>query len=57
MLMDDQRVGREKYKIPGTPVTIILDRKGRMIFKHVGYGPGLEKTFEAEIRLLLEREG
>jgi len=57
MLMDDQRVGREKYKIPGTPVTIILDRKGRMIFKHVGYGPGLEKTFEEEIRLLLEREG
>ena len=55
VLLDEQRVSREQYKIVGTPTTYLVDGTGRIIFKHVGYGPGLERTLEKEIDALLAR--
>ena len=39
-----------KYSIRGTPTKIILDEKGRVLFRQIGYGPGVEKILEAQIR-------
>lgn len=35
------------------PTNLILDAEGKMVFRHVGFGAGGEKTMEAEIRDLL----
>jgi hypothetical protein len=44
---------RTNYSVPGTPTNIILDKSGKMVFRHLGYGPGGEVALEAEIRELL----
>jgi len=56
VLLDDKEFARKAYSILGTPTTYIVDPSGRMIFKHVGYGPGMEKVLEQEIDLLLARK-
>jgi thiol-disulfide isomerase/thioredoxin len=56
VLLDEKKVSREQYKIVGTPTTYLVDETGRMVFKHVGYGPGMEKAFEKEIEALLARK-
>ena len=53
VVMDDQKISREMYKIKGFPTTYLIDREGRIIFRHLGFSEGKEKTFEAEIELLL----
>ena len=40
----------EKYNIRGTPTKFILDEKGGVLFRQWGYGPGIEKILEAQIR-------
>lgn len=40
-----------------TPTTLLIDRDGKIIFHSVGYGPGEEKTFAAEIEYLLKEKG
>ena len=54
VVMDDQKVAREIYEIKGYPTTYLIDRDGRIIFRHLGFSEGKEKTFEAEIQLLLK---
>ena len=56
VLLDEQNISREQYKIVGTPTTYLIDGAGRIIFKHVGYGPGMERTLEKEIEALLARK-
>jgi hypothetical protein len=56
VLVDDKDFSRKEYKIVATPTTCIVDRSGKMIFRHVGYGPGVEKVLEKEIDLLLARK-
>jgi hypothetical protein len=55
-LLDTGEVSRKQYNVVATPTTYLIDPSGRMIFKHVGYGPGLEKVLEKEIELLLARK-
>ena len=38
----------------GTPNTFIMDRQGQLRFKHIGFTKGLGKTFELELKFLLE---
>jgi peroxiredoxin len=54
VVMDDKKVAKELYKIKGYPTTYLIDTQGRIIFRHLGFSEGKEKTFEAEIQLLLE---
>ena len=44
---------RVNYGVSGTPTNLILDADAKMVFRHLGYGRGNEKTMEAEIRELL----
>jgi hypothetical protein len=56
VLLDEEDVSGESYGVFATPTTLIVDGSGRVIFKHIGYGPGTEKVLEREIELLLERQ-
>jgi cytochrome oxidase Cu insertion factor (SCO1/SenC/PrrC family) len=56
VLIDEGAVAREQYKIVGTPTTYLVDENGRIVFKHIGYGPGMERTLEKEIEALLARK-
>jgi cytochrome c biogenesis protein CcmG/thiol:disulfide interchange protein DsbE len=55
-LLDADGISRKQYNVVATPTTYLIDPSGRMIFKHVGYGPGMEKVLEKEIELLLARK-
>ena len=56
ILLDETEFARKQYNVRATPTTYIVDPSGRMIFKHIGYGPGMEKMLEKEIELLLARK-
>ena len=56
VLVDDKEFARKEYSIAATPTTYLVDPTGRMVFKHVGYSPGLEKVLEKEIDMLLARK-
>ncbi len=53
ILVDGKKVAREMYKIRGTPTTYIINGDGMIVFKHVGYYPGLESAMEKEIQGLV----
>jgi len=52
-LADSLRYARENYAVSGAPANLLLNADGKMVFRHVEYGTGAEKTMEAEIRELL----
>ncbi|UCF79878.1 MAG: TlpA family protein disulfide reductase [Candidatus Eiseniibacteriota bacterium] len=53
VLIDDKSVGREIYKIRGTPTTYMINREGLIVFKHLGYAPEMDEMMEREVRSLL----
>ena len=53
VLLDDRNVSRELFKIKGTPTNLVIDREGRIIFRHLGFTPGDEKVIEAEVQSLI----
>ncbi len=55
VLLDDKDVSHEAYEIVYTPTTFILDRRGRAVFRHIGFAEGQESMLDKEIHLLLER--
>jgi hypothetical protein len=55
VLVDDKDVSGEEYGVFATPTTFIVDGRGRLVFKHIGFSPGMEHMFEKEINLLLQR--
>jgi len=44
---------RTNYGISGSPTNFLLNAEGKLVFRHLGYGPGAEKVMEVEIRELL----
>jgi peroxiredoxin len=56
VLLDDQDVSHKVYEIVYTPTTFIIDRRGRAVFRHVGFAEGQETMLEREIALLLQRD-
>jgi thiol-disulfide isomerase/thioredoxin len=56
ILLDETDFSDKEYNIIATPTTYVVDQAGRMIFKHLGYGPGMETMFEKEIEMLLARK-
>jgi len=54
--LDDKKVSQEVFKIKGTPTSLMIDRDGNIIFRHLGFSPGQEKALEAEIELLLKMQ-
>jgi len=55
ILLDDQDISHEVYRIAYTPTTFILDSRGRAVFRHVGFAEGQEDMLETEIHMLLEK--
>jgi hypothetical protein len=53
LVTPDREYARTNYSVPGTPTNLILNSSGKMVFRHLGYGPGGEVAMEAEIRELL----
>lgn len=43
----------EQYDYRGSPTNFLINAQGKVLFKHLGYGPGGEKVMEAEIRDML----
>ena len=56
VLLDDQDVSHQVYGVVYTPTTFLIDRRGRAVFRHVGFAEGQETMLEKEIALLLERD-
>jgi thioredoxin-related protein len=56
VVLDEEGAAWDDYQVYATPTTLIVDPAGKIIFKHVGYGPGMEKMLEKEIDLLLQRQ-
>jgi peroxiredoxin len=56
ILLDDRNVSRDIFKIKGTPTNLVIDREGRIVFRHLGYSPGDEKVLEAEIESLMKTD-
>ncbi|MBM3286241.1 MAG: TlpA family protein disulfide reductase [Candidatus Eisenbacteria bacterium] len=55
VLVDDQRQMRSLFGLKGVPTNLLIDRQGKIVFRHLGFAPGNEKMFEAEIDFLLAK--
>jgi peroxiredoxin len=53
VLNDEDRGVFRKYGVAGVPTTVIVDHAGRVMFRHVGFSPGMEERFVHEIETLL----
>lgn len=42
------------YDVSAMPTTVLIDRDGNMRYIHKGYKPGLEQTYEQQIRELVK---
>jgi len=54
---DDRNLAKTTYNVTGTPTNLMIDRQGRVFFRSMGYGPGYERRYAAEIEYLLARGG
>lgn len=50
---NDKRVSK-LYQVDAMPSTVLIDRDGRVRYRHRGYRPGYEKQYQAQIRELLK---
>jgi len=50
LVIDAQREVAAKYGVSVLPTTVVIDRKGKIIFYHVGYAPGDEATIEEKVK-------
>jgi hypothetical protein len=44
-----------RYGVEGTPTNFLIDPKGRILFRRVGFGPGSELELGAQVEYLLAR--
>lgn len=51
--LDDSKLSKDLFKIQGTPTNFVIDRDGRIVFRHLGFVPGNEKVLDAEIMTLI----
>ncbi len=54
LLDTDKRVSR-LYDVDTMPATLIVDRNGKVRYVHRGYKPGVEATYQKQIRELLKQ--
>jgi hypothetical protein len=52
VLLDADPVFRQ-YGVQGIPATLMVDRQGKVVNRHVGFSPGMETTLEEELKQLL----
>ena len=52
--LDDSKLSTGLFKIQGTPTNYVIDRDGKIMFRHLGFFPGVEKVLDAEISSLVQ---
>lgn len=53
ILFDRDNKVSEAYELVAMPSTVMVDRDGNMRFVHLGYLPGYEREYEAQIKALI----
>jgi len=53
VLFDENKEVSKLYEVEAMPVTVLVDREGRVRHVHHGYKPGYEEKYLTEIRSLL----
>ncbi len=53
VLFDENKEVSKLYEVEAMPVTVLIDREGRVRHVHHGYRPGYEEKYLTEIRSLL----
>ncbi len=53
IVLDDADASDKLFGVRATPTNLMIDRKGMIIFRSVGYGPGMEKSLAAQVEYLL----
>ncbi len=54
ILFDNENIVTERYHVSAMPTTVIIDRDGNIRYIHLGYTPGIEKTYQQQVRALLK---
>jgi alkyl hydroperoxide reductase subunit AhpC len=54
VLFDTDKKVTRLYDMGAMPATLIVDRKGRVRFSHLGYESGVEGIYEKNVRDLLK---
>jgi peroxiredoxin len=53
VLLDERKAVSQLYQVETMPMTVLIDREGKVRFVQVGYNAGDEKKFAAPLRSLL----
>ena len=53
VLFDSRKEVSKMYDVEAMPVTVLVDREGRIRYMHHGYKPGYEEKYLDQIRALL----
>lgn len=53
VLFDDRKEVSRLYQVEAMPVTVLVDREGKVRHVHLGYKPGYEEKYLTQIRALL----
>ena len=53
VLFDDRKEVSRLYQVEAMPVTVLVDREGKVRHVHLGYKPGYEEKYLTQIRSLL----
>jgi peroxiredoxin len=53
VLLDDRKTVSRLYQVETMPLTVLIDREGKVRFVQVGYNAGDEQKFAAPLRSLL----
>lgn len=56
ILLDENKQARTVYGLQGVPTNLLIDRQGRVVFRHLGFSKGQEKILDAEIQYLLDQK-
>ncbi len=56
VLYDTDNKVKRIYHVGPVPHSFVIDQKGQIVYSHVGYRPGDEKTYEKEILKLLKNK-
>lgn len=55
VLLDVRGEVGKKYGVTGYPETFVIDRQGRVVYHHIGYGDWSQPRVEAALRRLITR--
>jgi len=55
IVLDTEKKAREIFNLVGVPTNLLIDREGRIVFRHLGFSLGQEKMLDAEVQYLIEK--